>query len=371
MIILLGCIVACLLICYTHRNQAQIDITMEKLEIIQPDDMHVHFRDDMYLASTVTATAKTFARAIVMPNLTPPIIDTASAFAYRERIINAIPANYHFTPLLAIYLTEQTSKQTIIDISQTPWLIGCKFYPAGATTNSQYGIKQLENIFPILQLMQEYQVPLLIHGEISDDHCDVFEREQRFIDEALSVIINKFPILPIVLEHISTKEAIQFIQSTPKHIAATITVHHLLYNRNTLLAGKLRPHYYCAPILKHAKHQQALCDAVVSGDPQFFLGTDSAPHAQTAKLSACGCAGVFTAHAALELYAEVFDELGVLDKLEGFSSFYGADFYQLPRNTRKIMLTKQSWDVPSHYPFGDQIVIPLRANEKIHWSITR
>jgi len=344
---------------------------MDRLEITQPDDMHVHFRDDACLTRTVTATASTFARAIVMPNLTPPIIDTHMARAYRERIAKVIPKNNPFTPLLAIYLTEQTSQQTIIDISQTPWLIGCKLYPAGATTNSQYGIKNLKNIYPILQIMQEHHVPLLIHGEIADEHCDVFEREQHFIDDALSPIVKQFPNLPIVLEHVSTREAVEFIQSSPKHIAATITAHHLLYNRNTLLAGKLRPHYYCAPILKHQKHQQALCDAIASGDSHFFLGTDSAPHAENAKLSACGCAGIFTAHAALELYAEVFEHLGILNKLEAFSSFNAADFYQLPRNSNKITLVKKSWTVPPHYSLGDKRLIPLRANEAVHWSIER
>jgi dihydroorotase len=342
---------------------------MNTLQLTQPDDMHVHFRDHACLTRTVAETAKTFARAIVMPNLTPPVTDKTIAAAYRERIIKAIPANHSFSPLLAIYLTEQTSKQTIIDISQTPWLIGCKFYPAGATTNSQFGVKHVTNIYPLLETLQEYHVPLLIHGEIADDACDVFEREQRFIDDVLAKIINQFPTLRIVLEHISTREAVECIQSTPKHIAATITAHHLLYNRNALLAGKLRPHYYCAPILKHQKHQNALCDAIVSSNPKFFLGSDSAPHSESAKLSACGCAGVFTAHAALEFYAEVFEQLGVLDKLEAFSSFYAADFYGLPRNTKKITLTKKAWTVPTQYSLGDDHLIPLRAGELIHWSV--
>lgn len=342
---------------------------MEKLEITQPDDMHVHLRDNEYLTTTVPATAKAFARAIVMPNLTPPIVDTATAIAYRQRILEAIPPHNHFSPLLAIYLTEHTSQQTIIDISQTPWLIGCKFYPAGATTNSQFGVKRLENIYPILEIMQEYRVPLLIHGEISDDACDVFEREKYFIDEALQPLIHRFPLLPIVLEHISTQEAVQCVQSAPQNVAATITVHHLMFNRNNLLAEKLRPHYYCAPILKHKKHQQALCDTIITGNKKFFLGTDSAPHAETAKLAACGCAGVYTAHAAIELYAEVFDQLGILDKLEGFSSFHGADFYGLPRNQHKITLLKKDWEVPSFYSFGNHPLIPLRANEKVHWSL--
>ncbi|NQY63942.1 MAG: dihydroorotase [Alteromonadaceae bacterium] len=346
---------------------------MKTLTITRPDDWHVHLRDGDSLKSTVPDIGRYFGRAIIMPNLAPPVTNAEMATAYYERIVSAKNegmGNRNFTPLMVIYLTDQTTAQDIKDAKATGLVYAAKLYPAGATTNSSSGVTDVANIYHVLEAMQEVNMPLLVHGEVTDSEIDIFDREAVFIDTILKPLVNKFSELKIVLEHITTKNAVEFVEQAGDNVAATITVHHLLFNRNHMLAGGIRPHYYCLPILKRNIHQQALIQAATSGNKKFFLGTDSAPHSQGAKESACGCAGAYTAHAAIELYAEAFEQAGALDKLEGFASLFGPEFYQLPVNSDKITLSKIDWQIPDSLPLGDAQVIPIRANESISWQVT-
>lgn len=341
---------------------------MSKITIIRPDDWHLHVRDNEYLADIVPHTAATFARAIIMPNLKPPVTTVEQATAYRLRILSALPANTLFNPLMVLYLTNNTSSDDIEAAHKNPDVYAVKYYPAGATTNSDAGVTNIKNAYPALKKMEEVGLPLLIHGEVTDQSVDVFDREHVFIETVLKPLLNDFPKLRVVLEHITTKQAAEFVASAGENIAATITPHHLLFNRNIMFKGGMNPHYYCLPILKRETHREALVKAATSGSSKFFLGTDSAPHTQDNKETSCGCAGIYSAHAAIELYAEAFDNANALDKLEGFASFYGADFYGLPRNTDTITLEKMDWQVPDSYTFAEHKLIPLRAGETIHWK---
>ncbi|WP_163832944.1 dihydroorotase [Spartinivicinus ruber] len=339
------------------------------LTITQPDDWHIHLRDNAALPTTVSDVSRYFGRAIVMPNLVPPITTTDQALAYRQRIVRAMPADRTWQPLMTLYLTDNTSPDTIHEAKQSGHIYAAKLYPAGATTNSDSGVTDIKKIYPVLEAMAATGMPLLVHGEVTDNAIDVFDREKVFIDRYLSEIVAKFPTLKVVLEHITTADAVKFVEEVSDQVAATITAHHLLYNRNHMLVGGIKPHYYCLPILKRQTHQQALQAAATSGNPKFFLGTDSAPHAQKAKENSCGCAGCYTAYAAIELYAEAFEQLNALDKLEPFASWYGPDFYGLPRNQRTITLEKNPWQVPAQLTLGDQPLIPLRADETIQWRV--
>lgn len=343
---------------------------IDRLTITRPDDWHIHLRDGEVLSHTVADAARTFARAIIMPNLVPPVRDGDEAAGYKQRILAARPAGSQFEPLMVLYLTDQTSPQIVREASQSGQAIAAKLYPAGATTNSQSGVTALENIYPALEAMAEVGMPLLVHGEVTHAAVDIFDREKAFIDQQLVKVVERFPTLKVVFEHITTADAVDFVKQAPANVGATITAHHLLFNRNHMLVGGIRPHLFCLPILKRERHQQALCEAVASGSSKFFLGTDSAPHARHAKEAACGCAGCYTAYAAIELYAEAFDNLGALDKLEGFASFHGPDFYGLPRNSDQITLVRDSWLAPEQLPFDDQCVIPLRAGETLQWRLT-
>ena len=342
---------------------------MQTLTLTQPDDWHLHLRDGVALAAVLPDTARQFARAIVMPNLKPPVTTTELARAYRERILAVLPKKSRFDPLMTLYLTDNTPAQEIERAKASGFVHGVKLYPAGATTHSDAGVTQLSRCHAVFETMQRLRMPLLVHGEVTDPHVDVFDRERAFIDTQLAPLMVRFPDLRVVLEHITTADAVKFVLDSGPNIAATITAHHLLYNRNAMFAGGMRPHYYCLPVLKRETHREALIEAATSGNPKFFLGTDSAPHAKSAKESACGCAGVYTAHAALELYAEAFEKVHKLDKLEAFASFYGADFYGLPRNTEKITLEKTTWTVPSELPLGDSVLVPLRAGENMSWRL--
>tara|TARA_R110000772_G_scaffold41573_3_gene96784 strand:- start:514 stop:1551 length:1038 start_codon:yes stop_codon:yes gene_type:complete len=342
---------------------------MQELTITRPDDWHVHLRDGLALKNTVSYTARYNGRAIVMPNLLPPVTSTEAALAYRERILKQIPETSGFQPLMTLYLTDNTSVEEISRAKASAQIFGIKLYPAGATTNSDSGVTDIEKVYDCLELMSELNLPLLLHGEVTSASVDIFDREKVFIDNILSKVHARFPTLKVVLEHITTRQAVDFVSTATANVAATITPQHLLYNRNHMLVGGVRPHYYCLPILKRNEHQQALLDIVASGNNKFFLGTDSAPHSTQSKENACGCAGCFSAHAALELYAEVFDSLNALDKLEGFASFNGADFYGLPRNSDTITLRKKAWRVPDTYSFGDQQVTPLRSSEDMQWTV--
>ena len=339
-----------------------------ELTITRPDDWHVHLRDNDSLGGTVPSAARYFGRSIVMPNLTPPVTDADQALAYRERILGHRPANSTWRPLMVIYLTDVTSPELIRQAGESA-ITAAKLYPAGATTHSDAGVTALENIFPSLQTMAELGMPLLVHGEVTTSSVDIFDREKRFIDEQLAPVVEEFPDLKVVLEHVSTREAVRFVSQSGKNVAATITPQHLMYNRNDMLVGGVKPHFYCLPILKRDFHQEALRDTVANGSSKFFLGTDSAPHEQHTKESASGCAGCFSSHAPIELYAEVFEELGALDNLESFASHHGPDFYGLPRNTDNITLRKISWAVPASYPLGGGNVIPLKAGEMIRWQV--
>jgi len=341
---------------------------MTSLTITRPDDWHIHLRDGVQLKDTVRDVSRYMGRAIIMPNLVPPVTNTEEALAYRERIMDQQPQG-NFDPLMVLYLTDNTSPEEIKKAKATGQVYAAKLYPAGATTNSDSGVTSVNNIYPVLEAMQEAGMLLLIHGEVTDGDIDIFDREKIFIETILKDVVNDFPNLKIVLEHITTKDAAEFVEQAGDNVAATITAHHLLYNRNHMLAGGIRPHYYCLPILKRNIHQEALIKAATSGSKKFFLGTDSAPHLKHAKEAACGCAGSYTAHAAIELYAETFEEAGALDNLEAFASFNGPDFYGLPRNTDTITLEKESWDVPATYPLGEDNVVPIRAGEKISWKV--
>lgn len=341
----------------------------DRLTLLRPDDWHIHLRDGDALAHTVADAARHFSRAIIMPNLVPPVGTGQQADAYKARIMAARPAHSAFEPLMVLYLTDQTSPEIIRQAWQQNQAVAAKLYPAGATTNSDSGVTALDKIYPALEAMSELGMPLLVHGEVTHSEVDIFDREKAFIDQQLIKLAERFPQLKIVFEHITTADAVDFVRSASDRIGATITAHHLLYNRNHMLVGGVRPHLFCLPILKRERHQQALNDAVASGSSKFFLGTDSAPHARHAKEAACGCAGCYTAHAAIELYAEVFDELGALDKLEGFASLHGPDFYGLPRNTDYITLSRESWTVPDTLQLGEHALTPLRAGETINWRV--
>ena len=343
---------------------------MTELTITRPDDWHLHLRDGEAMTSVLPDTAKRFARAIVMPNLRPPVTTVNAARGYRDRILAAVPSGVSFEPLMTLYLTDNTPPAEIARAKQSGFIHAIKYYPAGATTNSDSGVTDMHKAYPAIAAMEEHGVPLLLHGEVTDADVDVFDREAVFIDRHLTRLMKDFPKLKIVLEHITTRQAAEFVKSAPAHVGATITVHHLLYNRNAMFRGGIRPHYYCLPVLKRETHREALIAAAISGNPKFFLGTDSAPHAQNAKETSCGCAGIYTAHAAIELYAEAFEQAGALNRLEAFASFFGPDFYGLPRNTQRITLKKASWPVPESLDMGGEKLIPLMAGETIVWKLT-
>ena len=341
---------------------------MRQIKITQPDDWHLHLRQGNAMSSVVGMTAKQMGRAIVMPNLSPPVKSVRQALAYRSEIIRALPKDSDFNPLMTLYLTDNTTKQDIIDLRNEDHVYAVKLYPAGATTNSDSGVTNLPSTYSALEQMQKEGIPLLIHGEVTHGDIDIFDREAVFIETVLGPLMAKFPDLKVVLEHITTKEAVDFVIESKPTIGATITAHHLLANRNHMLVGGIKPHYYCLPVLKREMpHQEALVAAATSGSPKFFLGTDSAPHYQNEKESACGCAGIFTAHAAIELYAEAFEKANKLEMLEGFASHFGPDFYGLKRNAKKIILEKTPWTVPGTYKFSDSKVIPFFAKEELSW----
>ncbi len=347
---------------------------MQTLTLTRPDDWHLHLRDGAAMAAVLPDTALRFGRAIVMPNLKPPITTTEQALAYRERILAALrhgPAKrLKFVPLMTLYLTDNTPPAQINLALRCGAVFGVKLYPAGATTNSESGVSALERCYPTLERMQAARLPLLIHGEVTDADIDVFDRERVFVERVLAPLVRRFPGLRIVLEHVTTREAVEFVEAAGPDVAATITAHHLLLNRNAIFAGGIRPHHYCLPVLKREMHRTALVRAATSGSPKFFLGTDSAPHARHTKEAACGCAGCYTAHAGIELYAEAFDAAGALDRLEAFASFNGPDWYGLPRNAETITLVKETWEVPEHQPFDHRdVLVPLRAGDKIQWKL--
>ena len=340
-----------------------------RLRVRRPDDWHLHLRDGTELAAVLAFTAKRFARAVVMPNLRPPVTTVAAAAAYRDRILAALPQGLAFEPLMTLYLTDRTSPDEVRRASESGIVIGIKLYPAGATTNSQSGVTRIEHVYPALEAMQECDVVLQVHGEVTTADVDVFDREREFIDRVLGPLSERFPSLRIVFEHVTTRAAVAFVRGARAGIAATITPQHLLLNRNAIFAGGIRPHHYCLPVLKREQDRVALLDAATSEDARFFLGTDSAPHARHTKETACGCAGVFSAHAGIELYAEAFDEAGRLDRLEAFASERGADFYRLPRNEERITLERAAWSPPDSYPYGEHRIVPFRAGETVNWRL--
>jgi dihydroorotase len=344
-----------------------------EIEIRRPDDWHLHLRDGAAMAAVLPFTAERFARAIVMPNLKPPVTTAQGALDYRERILGALPAGAIFTPLMTLYLTDRTDPDEIDKAVRSQWIKACKLYPAGATTNSDSGVTDIRRIDNVLARMSEAGMPLLVHGEVTGYSVDIFDRESRFIDEVLAPTVARFPQLRVVFEHVTTARAVQFVERAREGVAATITPQHLLHNRNAIFEGGIRPHYYCLPILKTESDREALLAAATSGSPRFFLGTDSAPHAQHTKENACGCAGMFSAHAGIELYAEAFESVGRLDKLEGFAADFGADFYGLPRNSGRIRLARREWRPPPSYPLGpsdtDGKLVPMRANEAVQWRL--
>ncbi|MCZ6912668.1 MAG: dihydroorotase [Proteobacteria bacterium] len=342
---------------------------MDKLVITRPDDWHLHLRDDAMLASVLPYTCERFSRAVVMPNLSPPITTVAQAAEYRQRILQARPADSSFSPLMTLYLTDNTTDEEIRKVAAAEFVVAVKYYPAGATTLSDAGVTAIEKVYRTLDCMQANDVPLLVHGEATDLSVDVFDREKAFIDQTLAPLAGRYPQLRMVFEHISTTDAVDFVLAARQGIAATITPQHLLLNRNALFAKGLQPHHYCLPVLKSERHRLRVLEAATSGSERFFLGTDSAPHATEDKQSACGCAGIFSAHAAIELYAEAFDQAGRLDRLEAFASHYGADFYQLPRNEETVTLTKSSWTVSRTLEFGKQDLTPLRAGSEVAWRL--
>ena len=343
----------------------------QTLTITRPDDWHLHLRDGEVLKHVVAATANQMGRAIVMPNLRPPVVKAADALAYRDRILQQRPEGSNFEPLMTLYLTDNTTPEVIAEAAATGVVKAVKLYPAGATTNSDSGVTDLGKLDAVCEALHEVGMPLLIHGEVTHNHVDIFDREKQFLDEILTPLAAKHTGMKMVVEHITTKDAAEFVASQGDNVGATITVQHLAYNRNHMLVGGIRPHLYCLPILKRNIHQQALQDAVVSGSSKFFLGTDSAPHAKGAKENACGCAGCYSAYAAIELYAEIFEDLGVLQNLEGFASHHGADFYGLPRNSDTITLIKQDWEVPAEMTFGSDVIVPIRAGETLRWKLQR
>ncbi len=341
----------------------------DSITLIRPDDWHLHLRDGPGMADVVGATAARFGRAIVMPNLRPPVTTVAAAAAYRERILAALPEGRDFTPLMTLYLTDNTSPDEVRAAKASGFVHGIKLYPAGATTNSDAGVTDLRRAYPALEAMQATDLPLLVHGEVTDPEIDVFDREAVFVERVLAPLLADFPGLRVVLEHITTADAATFVVDGPPRLAATVTAHHLLLNRNALLVGGVWPHHYCLPVLKRERHRQALLAAIGSGCARLFLGTDSAPHPRHAKEAACGCAGIYTAHAALELYAEAFAEAGLLDRLEAFAGFHGPDWYGLPRNTGTLTLRRVPQEVPASLRFGDDLLVPFRAGERVAWSL--
>ena len=342
---------------------------MDRVTLIRPDDWHLHLRDGAALGAVLADSARRFARAIVMPNLKPAVRTTQQALGYRERILAALPDDARFEPLMTLYLTDDTPPEEIIRARVSGHVHGVKFYPAGATTHSDEGVSRISRCFHTLEKMQELGMPLLVHGEATDPEIDVFDREKAFIEDVLSPLVARFPDLKIVLEHITTRDAVQYVEVTGPNIAATVTAHHLLMNRNALFMGGIRPHHYCLPMLKREEHREALVEAAISGNPKFFLGTDSAPHARTAKEGACGCAGIYSAHAGIELYAIAFEEAGALDRLEGFASRFGPQFYGLPPNDDSVTLVRESWTVPQTIAFGGGELVPLRAGETVSWKL--
>jgi dihydroorotase len=353
----------------TGAGEAMSALPVQAVRIQRPDDWHVHLRDGAALKAVAMFTAQRFGRAIVMPNLKPPVTTTTLAAAYRKRILAALPTGSVFEPLLTLYLTEATLPDEIERAKRSGFIHGVKLYPAGATTHSDAGVANVEKVFGVLARMEELGMPLLVHGESPQADVDVFDKEAHFIDSVLQPLLQRFPRLAVVFEHITTQRAVDFVRSARARVAATITPQHLLHNRNAIFAGGIRPHYYCLPILKRERDREALLAAATSGNPRFFLGTDSAPHERGTKESACGCAGMFTAHAAIELYAEIFESAGHLDKLEGFASHFGADFYGLPRHKDTITLIKEPWDAPSSYAFAGGALVPYRAGETIAWRL--
>lgn len=341
----------------------------ERIELIRPDDWHLHLRDGALLRAVLPATSRVFGRAIVMPNLKPPVTTVAAAEAYRARILGALPEDHRFEPLMTLYLTDNTPADEIRRAAESGFVHAVKYYPAGATTNSDSGVTDLKRAYPALEAMQEADLPLLLHGEVTDPAIDIFDREAVFIERHLEPLMHDFPALRLVLEHVTTRDAVAFVDDSSDRLAATITVHHLLFNRNAMFEGGLRPHRYCLPVIKRETHRRALVEAATSGNPKFFLGTDSAPHPKSAKESDCGCAGVYSAPAALELYAQVFDDAGALDRLEAFASFHGADFYRLPRNRERIVLEKHSWTVDRFVDLGDDVIVPLGAGHALQWRL--
>ena len=344
-------------------------MTSATLTLTQPDDWHLHLRDGIYLGTTVPHSARVFGRAIVMPNLVPPVVNVDMARAYRERILAAVPGESSFDPHMALYLTDSTTPDMVQQATADPHIAGFKLYPAGATTNSDSGVTDLGKLTQVLEAMQKAALPLLIHGEVTDPDVDIFDREKVFIDNILQPICHQFPALRIVLEHITTADAVQFVEQAPANVAATITVHHLLFDRNNLLAGGIRPHFYCLPVLKRSVHRSSLVKAATSGNSKFFFGTDSAPHGRQGKETDCGCAGIYSSPAALELCAEVFEQENALHKMEAFTSFHGADFYGLPRNESTVTLVKEQWKMAKQFDFGTDEVVPIRAGEPVAWKL--
>ncbi len=340
----------------------------QKLTITRPDDWHLHLRDGAALAAVLPDTARQFARAIIMPNLKPPVTTVAQAQAYRARILAALPAGMAFEPLMTLYLTDNTPPEEIAAAKASGFIHGVKLYPAGATTNSDAGVTDIRRCAATLEAMQREGLPLLVHGEVTDSAIDIFDREAVFIDRVMTPLRRDFPELKVVFEHITTKDAADYVSEASGPVGATITAHHLLYNRNAIFTGGIRPHYYCLPVLKRETHREALVAAATSGSARFFLGTDSAPHARGLKEHACGCAGCYTALHAMELYAEAFDAAGALDKLEAFASFNGPAFYGLPRNTGTLTLTREDWQLPAELPYGDTTLVPLRGGETLRWK---
>jgi dihydroorotase len=353
----------------TVSASAPAAASVDRLTITRPDDWHLHLRDGAALASVLPHSARQFGRAIVMPNLKPPVTTTAQAAAYRERVLAALPEGLAFEPLMTLYLTDNTPPDEIRRARDSGFVHAVKLYPAGATTNSDAGVTDIKRCYKTLEAMQEVGMPFLVHGEVTDQHIDLFDREAAFIDTVMIPLRGDFPELRVVFEHITTREAAQYVADAAGPIGATITAHHLLYNRNEIFKGGIRPHYYCLPVLKREEHRKALVAAATSGNPRFFLGTDSAPHAVGAKESACGCAGCYTALHAMELYTEAFDRAGALGKLEAFASFFGPDFYRLRRNTGTVTLAREAWTLPRTVPLGDTEVMPLNGGEQIHWKL--
>ena len=342
---------------------------VKRLTLIRPDDWHLHLRDGAMMAAALPDTARCFARAIVMPNLQPPITTVDLAQDYRDRILAALPADMRFEPLMTLYLTDNMPVSEIGKARASGFVHAVKYYPTGATTHSEHGVTDLKRAYSVLAAMEKQDLPLLLHGEVTDPTVDVFDREAVFIDRHLMPLTRDFPGLRMVLEHITTRAAVEFVRQAPDNVAATITAHHLLLNRNALFEGGLRPHYYCLPLLKRETQRSALIAAATSGNPKFFLGTDSAPHPRHAKESACGCAGIYSAHAAMELYAEIFERAGALDRLEAFASFHGPDFYRLPRNRDTLTLEQRIWTVPEELHFGQDTVVPLHAGKTMAWAV--